>query len=151
MNCQKNCSICRLSILRGHLAEYEDDVARVEARLREGYDSSARRVRQIASLINAMKHDAIRAVDVDHCGIAIFATALALASDQTRDSVILSLGEKQCARLALSLLTAGMNHNEVEQQFLFLHPEIDLPEGFDALTKEQAAAMLAAARSDTMR
>jgi len=137
-----------LSVLRIQLAEeHAEGLENVEARLREEYNPSARREQQIAWLINAMQHDATRAIDVDHSGVGIFASALAMASGQSRGAVILSLGEKQCARLALSLLTAGMKNSEVEEQFLFLHPEINLPEGFDALTKEQASAMLAGAQS----
>ena len=136
-----------LSVLRGELPEHEAAIAKVEARIREQHDPSARRIGQIGQLINAMRHEAGRAIDVDHAGVAIFATGLAMAIDQARENVILSLGEKQCARLALSLLSAGLKHTDVEDQFLFLHPEIELPEGFETLTRDRAAAMLSAAQA----
>jgi hypothetical protein len=42
---------------------------------------------------------------------------------------------------------AGLKQAAVEAQFLYFHPEIALPEGFDKLTADRAAIMLAAASS----
>ena len=71
-----------------------------------------------------------------------------MASEQERDVVILSLGENQCARLALSLRAAGLGQSAVEEQFIYLHPDITLPVGFDALRADQAASLLNAASAD---
>lgn len=128
-----------------------DHAARAEqaaATLREQYDPEQRRVGQIIQLISAMQHRAPRALEVDNSGVSVFATALSMASDQKRDIVILSLGENQCARLALSLRAAGLGQKAVEEQFLYLHPDITLPEGFETLRSDRAAAMLAAAQTE---
>ena len=69
-----------------------------------------------------------------------------MASDQDRNLVLLSFGENQLARLALALRAAGLGQSAVEEQFIYLHPDALLPEGFDAWTPARAAALLAAAR-----
>ncbi|KLI63958.1 hypothetical protein [Aurantiacibacter marinus] len=140
-----------LSVLRSIFPESESALTRTETHIRGGYDPAARRVGLIGQLITNMKQDAVRTIDIDRAGVAIFATGLAMATGQSRDKTILTLGEKQCARLSLSLLSAGLKHTDVEDQFLFLHPEVELPEGFQALTKDRAAAMLAVARPEEMR
>ncbi len=117
-----------------------------EEQLRNSYDESASRLGQIHQLVVAMDRKAPRALIVDHAGVAIFATALAMASGQDRALAILSFGEKQMARLALALRAAGLKPNAVEEQFLFLHPEFTLPAGFDRMTAERASSLLAASR-----
>ncbi|WP_346033239.1 hypothetical protein [Erythrobacter westpacificensis] len=118
-------------------------------RLRENHDEGERRIGQMMRLVMAMKPDASRALSVDHAGLSLFSTALAMACEQERDAVILSLGENQCARLAISLRAAGLEQSAVEQQFLYLHPEISLPEGFSSLGADRAAELLSAAASGT--
>ena len=73
----------------------------------------------------------------------MFLSALALASGQDRDMAVLATNEGQVARLALALRAAGLRGNSVDEQFVSLHPEIVLPDGFDALSADRAAALLA--------
>ena len=96
----------------------------------------------------AMGQKAIRALAIDHAGLAIFSTALAMASSQDRAIAVLSYADRQFARLALALRAAGLRQQAVEEQFLYLHPEIALPDGFDMLRADRAAALLAAARAE---
>lgn len=135
-------------LLRTHGTEFPQVAEQLRDRLRDEYDESARRIGQGTRLLMAMGQKAKRALSVDHAGLSVFATALSMASEQERDVVILSLGENQCARLALSLRAAGLGQSAVEEQFLYLHPEITLPDGFDAVRVDRAAALLAAAASD---
>ena len=95
----------------------------------------------------AMGQKAVRALAIDHAGLAIFSTALAMASGQDRAVTVLSFADRQFARLALALRAAGLKQQAVEEQFLFLHPEIALPDGFDMLRADRAAALLAASRA----
>lgn len=111
--------------------------------MRGDYDPEKRRVGQIVRLIAGMQHRAKRALEVDHAGVSIFVTALGMAADQKRDTVILSLSENQCARLAISLRAAGLGQAAVEEQFLYIHPEISMPDGFDTIRADRASAMLA--------
>jgi len=129
-------------MLKTSQEDYPVEAEAVCDHLRANYEESERRIGQITRLVMAMGHQAKRALAVDHAGLAIFATALSMASEQERDVVVLSLGENQCARLAISLRAAGLGQHAVEEQFLYLHPEISLPEGFDALRVDRAAALL---------
>ena len=133
--------------LRGALPDYPGEARAVRDRLREEYDESKSRVGQIARMIIGMKKTARRALAVDQAGLAIFSTALSMAAEQDRDVIVLSTGENQCARLAISLRAAGLGQAEVEEQFVQLHPEVDLPPGFDVLPTDRAAALLGGATS----
>ena len=75
--------------------------------------------------------------------MAFFVSALALASGQDRDMAVLATNEGQLARLALALRAAGLKPAGVEEQFLALHPDVALPEGFETLGADRAAALLA--------
>jgi hypothetical protein len=86
---------------------------------------------------------AIAALSVDHAGVAIFLSALSIGSGQDRDLTILSTNNRQLARLALALRASGLKPKAVEEQFAYLHPEFSLPEGFDDLRADRAAALLA--------
>jgi len=137
-----------LVMLREH-AEGDEAVAEAaEQGLRALYDESAGRLGLLAHVVMGMGHRATRALAIDHAGVAIFATALAMASRQDRDLAILSFVDRQFARLALSLRAAGLKQQAVEEQFLFLHPEVALPEGFDMLRADRAAALLAASQPE---
>lgn len=126
---------------------HEDHARATELKLRAAYDPEKRRVGQLVGLISSMQHKAKRALEVDNAGLSLFVTALSMASDQGRDTVILSLGESHCARLALSLRAAGLGQGAVEEQFLYLHPEITLPDGFETIRGDRAASVLANAQT----
>jgi hypothetical protein len=132
-----------LLLLRSHGGEAEDATAEAERQLRETYDEGTGRLGLLTRLVVAMGQRAVRALAIDHSGLAIFSTALAMASSQERDLTVLSFAERQFARLALALRAAGLKQQAVEQQFLFLHPEVALPDGFDMLRADRAAALLA--------
>jgi len=131
-------------------ANVDDDPAAegAERQLRDDYQEGAGRLGLIARLVIGMGQKAPRALAIDHAGLAIFATALAMASGQERDLVVLSFSERQYARLALSLCAAGLKQQAVLEQFLFLHPDVSLPEGFEVLRTDRAVALLAASQPE---
>ncbi len=131
-----------LLALRSHAGEAEDAAA-AERALRDSYDEVHSRLGLLSRLIMRMGKTALRALDLDNAGLAIFATALAMASDQERDLAVVSFSDRQFARLAIALRAAGLKQPAVEEQFLFLHPGIELPEGFDKLSADRAALLLA--------
>ena len=133
-----------LSRAHGDGAGGSTDMA--ERQLREGYDEGAGRLSLLTRLVMSMEQPATGALDLEHAGVAIFATALAIASDQKRDVTVLSFADRQPTRLALALRAAGLAPQAVEQQLLYLHPEAALPHGFDAVQADRAAALLAASR-----
>jgi hypothetical protein len=117
---------------------------RGEAQLRKGYDEASGRLGLIARLITGLGPGARRALAVDHAGLAIFATALSIATGQERDLVILSLAEAQGARFALSLRAAGLDQRSAVEQLLHFRSGISLPGGFEQLGSDRAVALLVA-------
>lgn len=114
-----------------------------ETVLRSGFDERARREALFARLVGEMGSNAAALLDIAHSGAALFFSALALATGHSRDLALQSAQERQMARLALSLRSAGLKSAEVENQFVYIHPEIILPDGFESLRADRAAQLLA--------
>jgi hypothetical protein len=117
--------------------------AEAERRIRGRYDESRSRLGLIARIVTGMGGGAGVALSVTHGGVAIFISALALASRQDRDMAVLATNEGQLARLGLALRASGLKPEMVEEQFVSLHPDVTLPEGFVQLGPDRAAALLA--------
>lgn len=120
----------------------EQHQAAAEA-IRIRYDESRSRLGLMTRLVTGMGGGATAALSLNHAGVGLFLTALSLASGQDRAMTALSTNEGQLARLALALKASGLKTAAVEEQFVSLHPEVALPEGFDALGADRAAALLA--------
>jgi hypothetical protein len=132
--------------LRGAVDKGDGDALnRVETTIRQGYDEAGSRLGLIARLVTGLGGGAVAALSIGHAGVAVFATALALASGQERDLVVLSTSEGQHSRLALALRAAGLKPVGIAEQLVSLHPEAALPGGFEDLGAERAAAILAGA------
>lgn len=116
-----------------------------ESAIRARYDEGRSRLGLIARLITAMGGGAMAALSLSHAGSAMFLTALAMASGQDRDLVILATSEGQYARLALALRAAGLKPQAIEEQFMTLYPDVTLPDDFEQLGADRAAALLAGA------
>jgi len=137
-----------LLAMRACAADTDDEAAaRAEATLRATFDESGSRLGLLSRVITAMGGGAVAALSIAHAGVALFLTALGLGFGQDRNLVILSTNETQMARLALSLRAAGLKPAVVEQQFAYFHPDIALPDGFDTLRVDRAAALLDSAAS----
>ena len=93
-------------------------------------------------LVRALGAGAFAALSVSHAGVAVFLSALAAATGETRDDVASSTGESQLARLALSLRAAGLGDKEIEREFFAIHPDITLPDNFAALRGNDAQVLL---------
>ena len=130
--------------LRGQVSEgNEAHLAEAERVIRSSFDESRSRLGLIARLITGMGGGATAALSITHAGTGMFLSALALASGQDRDLAILATNEGQLARLALALRAAGLKLPEIEAQFVALHPNVALPDGFEQISSDQAAALLA--------
>ncbi len=125
----------------------DDDVpaaTQAAAALRDDYDESAGRLGLLARLVHTMGAGALAALSISHAGSAIFLTALAEASRQTRDMLVIATNDRQLVRLALALRAAGLKQKAIEEQFLTIHPDIALPERFEDLRTDRALALLGA-------
>jgi hypothetical protein len=137
-----------LLLLRSRTEDDERAAEEAERQLRDSYEEGAGRLGLLTRLVMTMGQKAMRALAIDHAGLAIFSTALAMASGQERNLTVLSFADRQFARLALALRAAGLKQQAVEEQFLYLHPEIALPDGFDMLRADRAATLLAGSRPE---
>ena len=140
-----------LLIMREHAAG--DDPARnriagvLETAIRGNFDEAANRLGLLHRLVGGMGGGAIAALDAGHAGVALFVTALGLGAGLERDAAMLATSEAQLPRLALALLASGAKPAIVEQQFFAIHPEVTLPDGFETLRADRAAALLAGSGS----
>lgn len=107
------------------------------------YDESRSRLGLIARLMLGMGGGACAALSISHAGVAMFLSALSLATGQERALVAVSTHEGQVARLAVALAAAGLKPASVEEQLFTLHPELAAPAGLDQLGADGAAALLA--------
>lgn len=127
------------------LSENEPQATAAETNIRAEYDESRTRFGLIARLVTTMHSGAVAALSLTHAGVAIFATALGIASGQDRDVVVLSTAEGQPVRLALALRAAGLKQEAIEDQLLTLHAEISPPIDWHRVGADRAAALLAVA------
>ena len=121
----------------------EEQAAEAERAIRSNYDENRSRLGLIARLVTGMGGGATAALSITHAGVGIFLSTVALATGQDRDMAILATNEGQLARLALALRAAGLNPQQIGEQFEAFHPDVALPDGFDQLSSDQAAALLA--------
>lgn len=136
-----------LLAMRGVAGAQSDADARAaaaEAAVRADYDEGRTRISLIARLVGGMGAASVAALAIQHAGVAMFLSALAIAAGQDRDVTALATSETQRARLALSLCAAGLRPEAIEEQLLAIDPDAVLPAGLDRLKPERAAALLVA-------
>jgi len=132
-----------IQLWREHaVQDTQDAAARAEVQLRANYDESKSRLGLLSRLVSGMGKGAQAGLSVSHAGAAIFLSALAHLTKQPRGTVTVSTNERLLGRLVLALRAAGLKPKEVEEQILLIHPEAQLPEGFDLLRSDRAAAIL---------
>ena len=134
-----------LIALRGYAdgaPEAQAAMTQAEQAIRGRFDESRSRLGLISRIVTGMGGGATAALAITHAGVAMFLSALALASGQDRDMAVLATNEGQLARLALALRASGLKPQAIEEQFVSLHPEVALPAGFEQLGSDQAAALL---------
>lgn len=132
-----------LVTLRGSGGEEVAKFASAEAEIRNSYDESRTRVALAARLVAGMGGGVVAALAVSHAGLALFATALGVASGQDRDLVLLAIGGAPPARLGLALRAAGLKHEAIEQQISLLHPEAGRGIEWDRIEFDRATELLA--------
>lgn len=122
-----------------------DAMIRAEAKLRNGFDEAAGRLSLLSRLIAELAGEASQALDIDEAGAALFLTALAARSGQSRISAVLSTNQRQTARLAVGLRAAGLDRATIERQLLRLHPQAIPPSDLSDLSPEEARGLLSEA------
>lgn len=116
--------------------------------VRADYDEAATRLGLLSRLIGEMGAGVVAALELNHAGVAIFASALARASDQTRGGAVLSMLSHHVERLVLGLRAGGLGVVGVEAVVLALHPDATPPAGLGRLEAERAARLLSLSRRE---
>ena len=112
--------------------------------LRKRYDEGAGRLALFARLVLSMRGGAVAALDLEHAGLALFTSALAGLTRQSRDVAMFSCHERQTARLALSLRAAGLDQAAIKNQFVMFGPVERLHAAIAEIAPERAQEMLSA-------
>ena len=120
-----------------------DAMIRAEAKLRNAFDEGAGRLALLARVVAGMGNTALRALDIDQAGTALYLTALAVRSGQSRTAAVLATNHQQTARLALGLRAAGLDSADVERQVLRLVPKAFPPREIAGIAVEEARRLLA--------
>lgn len=122
--------------------ESSDALTRAETRLRDNYDEAGGRLSLLARVISSLGPDAQTALALENAGAALFLTALAAKSRQSRELTAFSTHEQQMPRLVLALRAAGLKAEEIEAQVLRIHPDAFPPVEIDRIGTREAARML---------
>lgn len=117
--------------------------AQADERLRQDYEEGAGRLALIARLVTSLDARLPDALQIERAGTALFLTALALRSGQSREQAALSSNPQLAARLVLGLRAAGLRPLNVETQALRIFPDIRLPFDLDSIGTREAAEWLA--------
>jgi hypothetical protein len=128
-------------------AGIDQDVA--SASLREKFDEADSRLALLARLVTTLGGGKSAALNLEHAGFAMFASALASNSGQPRELAVLACSEKQHTRFAFTMKAAGMQPEDVERAMSIVHSQVDLPETFADLSAQGAAAMLGKSPTNT--
>jgi len=120
----------------------DQDAASREAQIRADYSEDDTRSGMISRLVLSLGSEAMAALSITNAGLAIFLSALSIGSGIDREAATLATNDAQAVRLALLLRAAGLKPNLVAEQVLSFHPDFDVPEGFDQIGPDQAAALL---------
>lgn len=115
--------------------------------LRSQYEEGAGRLALLGRLASESGAQAARLLVVEEAGAALWLTALAARSGQTRERIACAAADPQLGRLLLTLRAAGMAPGEAERQALIVQPDALLPAGLQDIGTREAAQWLAEARA----
>ncbi|MEM6826927.1 MAG: hypothetical protein AAF553_03200 [Pseudomonadota bacterium] len=128
--------------VRATPVDREPEVSAAMRAIKLDYDEAETRLGLIARLVGTMRSGIIAALEIEHAGLALFASALAQRSGQTRDRAILACHENQAMRMAVSLRAAGLEGMAVERQLVIFGPNVGVSTKVGRLSVEGARDLL---------
>ncbi len=133
--------------------EAEAEAARAVRAIKTDYDEALSRIGLLARLISTMQSGAIAALELEHAGLALFASGLSRITGQPRERCVVSCHPQQSVRLALGLRAAGFDPISIKRQLIALKPGARLESDLSGLSVEGAKAMLndSSSRADGTR
>ena len=124
-----------------------DDADRADALLRSSYDEGAGRLALLARLSDIDLPAANQVLHVDAAGVALWLSALAARSGESRKQTACAASDPLLGRLLLTMRAAGLGSAEAERQALLVQPDALLPRGLQDIGTREAAQWLAEARA----
>ncbi len=116
-----------------------------ERSVRGGFDEARGRLEQMRRVLDAMEERTPEALVLDSAGVALFFSALARGSGQSREAVIMATADSQLLQLALCLRASGIVPAAADAVLQALHPDAVIPAEALEIASDRAAALLAAA------
>lgn len=120
-----------------------DAVPRGDAQLRAEYDEADGRLALLERLARDAGAQDARLLDVEQAGVALWLSALAARSGESRERTACAAADPHLGRLLLTLRAAGAAPGEAERQALRIQPEAALPRGLEDIGTREAAQWLA--------
>lgn len=115
---------------------------KVVEEVKSHYSEASSRAGLLARLFKALGKAAGPSLLLEHAGLGLFASALALRSGQTRDTTMLSMQAGQEARLALAMVSAGLREEQLVHQLGYFCAASFLPHGILGLDRQSARTIL---------
>lgn len=125
------------------MARSDGEEAAAFSRAHAGYDEAASRIGLLARLVAAMRRGVLAGLGLEHAGLALFSSALAVATRQPRSLCVLACHEGQGMGLALRLRAAGLSPAAIERQLSLTDTAARLPRAFAEVSSDRAAVLLA--------
>ena len=120
--------------------------AQGDASLRAGYDEATGRLALLARLAREAGAQTTKALDVEEAGVALWLSALAARSGESRERTACAAADPHLGRILLTLRAAGAAPAEAERQALRIQPNAALPRGLAEIGTREAAQWLAEAQ-----
>lgn len=114
-----------------------------DARLRADYEEASSRLALLARLAREPGAQTTRVLAVEDAGVALWLSALAARSGESRDRTACAAADPHLGRLLLTLRAAGATPAEAERQALRVQPDAELPRGLEDIGTREAAQWLA--------
>ena len=124
----------------------DDSASRADASLRSAYDEGVGRLALLARLADLDLPTAVHVLDVEEAGVALWLSALAVRSGESREQTACAASDPLLGRLLLTMRAAGLSPAEAERQALRAQPDAMLPRGLQDIGTREAAQWLAEAR-----
>lgn len=123
-----------------------DVAAQGDAQLRAEYDEANGRLALLDRLVRVSGVQDGRLLDLDQAGVALWLSALAARSGESRERTACAAADPHLGRLLLTLRAAGAAPGEAERQALRVQPEAELPRGLEDIGTREAAQWLTEAQ-----
>lgn len=121
-------------------------ITQAETALRARYDEGATRLALLGRLVTGALPAAAPVLTVESAGVALWLSALAARTGESRDRTACATADPMLGRLLLTLRAAGLAPGEAERQALRVQPDAALPRGLGDVGTREAAQWLGESR-----